>query len=690
MTVIGSLDVALSGLKVAQKALDVTSNNIANASTEGYTRKILPQGNVIAGTTQLGVIAGEIFRQIDTALQRDFWNQLSLSEGFSVKEAFLQRIQSFHGPPSDDTSIAAEISRLKSTFAEFENSPDDPFHLSSVLDQARTVARKVNDYADMVVQLRNDAQTEASESVSNINNALERIASYNRQIKAQTISGRATADLEDQRDLAIKQLAKEMDISFYARENGIMVVQSASGQLLADETARQLVFPATPLSTQSAYPSSATGVFINSLSGPDLAAGSPGGRLGALLDLRDQTLPQFQAQIDELAHKMSLRLDAVGLRLFTDNTGVVPADAPPAYVGYASMMEVNPAIVADPTLLRNGTTGNILAAGSSELIRRVVEFGFGQFQSIEATGTVDISAGTIFAATGLTQQSRVIGSVNINALGVLDTDPDITAGAQFTIDAGGGPQVITINAGDTALDLVNNINAAVGAGTARLNTLGQLILEGTADITIADVSLGAAGIAALGHSFGTTAAQDPSFSVAAGNNPPVTITIAPGDTSVQLLAQLNAVPGITASLDGSGFLQIQPSEGGDIALNNILGTPLGALGLSLSNVAHTAFRQTGLGADGSISTEVLNLPTIEDYARGMITFQGEEHNAAKNRAESETTFTNTLERRILDESAVDLDQEVARLIELQTSYQAAARMISASEELFNELLNAFR
>jgi len=273
-------------------------------------------------------------------------------------------------------------------------------------------------------------------------------------------------------------------------------------------------------------------------------------------------------------------------------------------------------------------------------------------------------------------------------LAQLTDDPDIAPGAQFTVDIGGGPQVVTINPGDTATDLVNNINTATGSTAARLNTLGQLVIDNTADITIADVSLGGAGLAALGLGAGVTTAQNPSFQVAAGNNSPVTINIDPADTQVQLLADLNAIPGITASLDSSGFLQITPTEGGDITLINGLGNPIAALGLSTQQVAHAAFRQSGVGPDTAVNTELLNLSSIEEFSRGMITLQGEKHATAELRASTEQTFTNTLERRLLDEVAVDIDQEVARLIELQNAYQAAARMISASEELFDALLAA--
>jgi flagellar hook-associated protein 1 FlgK len=54
---IDALSTAMSGLRVTQQALDVTALNVANAQTEGFTRKILPQESVVVGNRGIGVMA---------------------------------------------------------------------------------------------------------------------------------------------------------------------------------------------------------------------------------------------------------------------------------------------------------------------------------------------------------------------------------------------------------------------------------------------------------------------------------------------------------------------------------------------------------------------------------------------------------------------------------------------------------
>ncbi len=691
---IPSLNIALSGLKAAQNAINVTSSNISNASTEGYTRKILPQEADFAGDIPLGVNVSAIIRRVDLALVKSMTEQRSSIEALSVREKFLNRIQAFHGPSDAEQSVGASLNALKEEFIALSAEPENSLAIENVVNQAIDTATKFNQFSDLILQLRNDTQTQISESIVELNTALERIADINKQVGGLTGAGRSIADLMDQRDQALKTVAENLDVSFFTAENNKIVVMSKTGQVLADENARQLVFNPTTLLPTSYYPGGGSaGIYIDSTSGVELTGQPLSGKIGELINLRDSILPQYQAQLDELAQKTAERFASQDLELFTDSVGNIPPSvAPPgavSYTGFATQMQVNNTILGDRTLTRSGTGGATVPEGSTTIIRKIIDFAFGKFAGEQAIGSVDISAGTIFASTGMAQQARVIGDINIATLPTLDSDPDITAGSQFTIDIGTGPQTFTINAGDTATDLVNNINTTL-PGAARLNGLGQIVLEANADITVADISLGAAGIAALGLNFGVTAAQNPSFTVQAGVNNPVTITIGPADTATTLLTALNAVPEITASLGGSGELIITPDNGGDITVTNTFGNPIADLGLTIQGLPHTAFRENNLGANADISTSLTAFTDIVGYAQGMVSYQSEVHANTKVKMDSEQIFFNSMEQRFLNESGVDLDQEVANLIQLQTAYSAAARAISASESMFQTLLDAIR
>lgn len=328
---LSALDSALSGLRVAQQQMSVLSNNISNVNTEGYTRKILPQEALTADAVTIGVKGGTIMRSVDLQLERDFWTQISSTNFYDVQAQYLDQIQEFHGPPDQELSIAAAVSDLRDNFLALSTVPDDLFSQQTTVNQAQFLAKKINDFAQLITQLRNDAQDQIEAGVNKINGLLEQIADLNRQISINNNSGKTTAALEDQRDMAAKELANEMEVDFFIRGDGIMAIQTTGGVELAAETARPLHFSPRPLGSQNYYPVSAAGIYTGGdpdlvPSARDITSSALNGNIGGLLELRDSVLPQHLAQLDELAHKLATRFEEQGLRLFTDAAGQVPDD----------------------------------------------------------------------------------------------------------------------------------------------------------------------------------------------------------------------------------------------------------------------------------------------------------------------------------------------------------------------------
>src|SRR5690606_29981210 len=124
-----------------------------------------------------------------------------------------------------------------------------------------------------------------------------------------------------------------------------------------------------------------------------------------------------------------------------------------------------------------------------------------------------------------------------------------------------------------------------------------------------------------------------------------TVTIEPGDTVVELLDKLNDIPGLTASLDDNGALVLRPTDGGALKITDGPGAPLTAFGMTVSNIAHTPFRQNNLGPDGSVSTGLLANSALHDYIASSIADQSEDASLNAATAEVEAAYLATLENR---------------------------------------------
>lgn len=785
---IGGLDSALSGLRVAQQQLDLIANNVSNVSTPGYSRKILPQDTVVADGASIGVRGGAVIRKVDLSLERDFWTQVSNVKFNEVQATYLNKIQQFHGPPDLELSVAAEVAKLRDKFASLADSPEDAFLQRIAIDQAGVVANKINDFSDLITQMRNDAQDEMSVSIERVNGKLQQIADLNQQIRFNKANGKSTAALEDQRDEAIKAMSEEMEVSSFVRGDGVLVVQTRQGVQLADDRAETIYFNKSAIGATAAYPTSVNGIYVGD---PDtnpnaieITTTGLNGRLGSLVELRDTTLPRQMAMIDELAHKLAQRFDAQGLRLFTDASGNVPADTAPdpstdpptpvEYVGFSGAIRVNPAVLDDNSLVQQGTVATDLTvqSGSNEVIRRIVQFAFGDVSYQEAAGSVDLRASGVPASLqdflGIYSKNQVTGTSSVadySSLAALmatggtvfqPTALPITDNFTLTFEearTGLGPVTVNISlsAADTnfptppavdALDqLVSEINsqialAGVPAGLAAVasrNAYGQLILQSRGDITIDATfagGMGQDGLDFLGLTEGSYATTDPYIDVQVGNDAPVRVTIEPGDDETDLIAKLDkisnadtGVPGLGVDLDGAtGVLTIRPGDdvttptfGGDL---KIVGGPFKADGTGLNGTANNTgivealfgsnapvanvlyssptstvgvtvnFRSRELGPGADIDTGVISAANLIDYAQKLVNRQSEEINAIDARTQDESAFRDLLQRRLQDESGVNIDEELSLLIVVQTAYAAAARVVQAIGKQFDDLLSS--
>ncbi|MBK9586061.1 MAG: flagellar hook-associated protein FlgK [Alphaproteobacteria bacterium] len=793
---LSGLDAALSGLKIYQKQIETISANVSNVGTEGYTRKILPQAAQSVGGQTVGVLARTVIRNVDINLERDLWTQVSAVGFYDVQKTYLERIDQFHGEPGAGISVAAEVTKLHESFVALADTPEDRFLRADVVDQAADTANKINELSDYITTLRNDAQSEAEVVVQSINDLLEQIAELNQQVRYAMAAGNTSAAMEDSRDLAIKELSSLIEISLFRRGDGVLVVQTVEGAELVGEQPNLLTFDPSPLSANNAYPATAAGVFVGDPntdpSALDITARTVGGRLGGLLQLRDEIFPKQMAQIDELAHKLALRFEAQGLRLFTDSSGGIPSDNPPDtgvspadpvdYVGFSALIQVNGRIVNDHSLLQKGTYGAAPPPGSNEIIRRVLEFTFSgtEFQEainqVEAT-SVDIRAAATGATTlqnwlGLRSSNQLAGSVDLTAYSSIadlvntgGTNVFGIGGAEtdrFIIrfddpDFGGGPYDIEIDLRTVAVsgsgavqDLINHItadadwaNAVADYGASvSAGADGELLIQSRGNIqTLASGTepLSDTGFAFLGLKPELKEATDPYFDVSVGNNAAVRITIEPTDTETDLLAKLNAVPGLVAQTDANGFLSLRPGGsfvspdfGGDIKLVGgpfetdtaaLAGTAAGRASINdgvnivsalfgtysvlsggaindespIVDVPYTSetengtgsfvhFRSEFLGPGANIESEVVGALTLEDYAQKMVNQHGQELNLIKERRADEETLQGLLEKELVDSSGVNLDEELGFLIVVQTAYAASARVINAIDEIFQELL----
>ena len=395
MSLDGALSIATGGLGNINRQLSLISHNIANAGTPGYVAETASQEALTADGYGLGVRTLPASRDLDLALQAQVFQQGGQVAGLQARQAALAAIDAVHGTPGQGQDLASLLGDLSDQFTTLLSGPESAPQQTKVVASAATLAQGINALSDAYTTQRQATQDAIAQAVDTIDSTLATIGQLSTSIIALRSSNVSTADLESQRDVAVQSLSQLVGVKAFTQPNGDMLLTTTGGLSLPTHAA------SPPLATSDAgvppgayYP--AGGIPAISMGGADVTGQLSGGRLGALITLRDNTLPTFQAELDEFAQTLATRFGAQGLTLFTDPNGAVPpgggAPVQNTYVGFSATIRVNPAVQANPSLVRDGTTAiggsptgasaftpNPLGgpAGFTTLIERVLDYALG-------------------------------------------------------------------------------------------------------------------------------------------------------------------------------------------------------------------------------------------------------------------------------------------------------------------------
>lgn len=313
-----ALATSLSGLKATQTGLSIVAGNIANAQTPGYVAQSTVQVATSSVDAGDGVRVTSINRTLDQFVQQQLWTESSGGAYADLKANFYQQLQQVYGQPGSSTTLDSVFNNFTSAVQALTSSPSSLAAQNQTIAAAQALAQQLNNATLDIQTLRSQADQGIASDVQQANDAMQQIASINRQLASTTLNNSVTATLKDQRDQYISQLSRLMDIRVIRGGNNQVTVFTNSGEQLVATDAAQLNFSAagtlTPGQQWSANPAT-TGLSSVTLLTPsgttiDLVANGAfrSGEIAAYLNMRDTVLVQAQGQIDQLASQMSSAL----------------------------------------------------------------------------------------------------------------------------------------------------------------------------------------------------------------------------------------------------------------------------------------------------------------------------------------------------------------------------------------------
>jgi flagellar hook-associated protein 1 FlgK len=236
---LSTLNSAAAALNAQTAAINVTSNNIANANNPYYSEEsasLVDMGSVETadGPVSIGTSI-DVTQARDALLDQMVQQQASLTSGFTAQQSILQDAQASLGEDLTDsatgstsTSTTTTESGLSSALNAFFNAfqslaadPGDPAQVQSLLQQAGVLTDRFQQVDGALSQVQSDAQNQIQGDVTSANQLLSQIASLNTQIAAAGGLGTGAADqLTDQREGDLEQLAAYLPVTVTQSANG--------------------------------------------------------------------------------------------------------------------------------------------------------------------------------------------------------------------------------------------------------------------------------------------------------------------------------------------------------------------------------------------------------------------------------------------------------------------------------------
>jgi flagellar hook-associated protein 1 FlgK len=348
------LEIARKALSSYQLAMTVYGNNIANVDTPGYSRRTLLLGEgeslkIPAGRVGLGVDAITIRRMRDSFLDDAFRRQSTSLGMYESLEQTLAEVEMVFGEPGE-SGLSTALNEFWDSWQDLANQPESHTVRALVKDNAQALARVLHQMDRSLVNQVQALDTQVDAYVSEINSMAAAIADYNARIISGEASGHEATDLRDQRDLLVDELSSIVEVQVFQRNDGSLSVMMGSEALV--ERADYV-----RLSTASV---SRGGIAVKEVRLGDISRDiSPaGGELGGVLQSRDEIIPRYRDDLDEIArsvveavntaHRGGYALDGTAGRDFFDPAGVT-----------AATIDVSGLILNDVNLIAASSDGSV-------------------------------------------------------------------------------------------------------------------------------------------------------------------------------------------------------------------------------------------------------------------------------------------------------------------------------------------
>lgn len=229
------INIGYSGAQAARIALNVTSLNIANIGTPGYSRQRVeqhalgPSGNKRLSSGN-GTEVVNIRRMADQFRIGQVWRSNTQASYFEEGQVYLGALEKLLG--TETSGIGDGLDNFFKSLSGASETPENQAMRQDVLSEARSLATRFNNIQSFLQKQRSDSQQQQRNLTTSINSVSSNIAQYNKKIKETEAMGGDTSILRDQRDELVQELTSYVDVRVQENDKGEYTLMLPSGQPL--------------------------------------------------------------------------------------------------------------------------------------------------------------------------------------------------------------------------------------------------------------------------------------------------------------------------------------------------------------------------------------------------------------------------------------------------------------------------
>jgi flagellar hook-associated protein 1 FlgK len=653
----GGVFTGLSALSSSQRALDIIGQNIANANTPGYHRQAVrlaetvpvEQGGFLIGT---GVKVSDIQRLRSSVLESAVTRLTYESADTSAQLTTLQQVESLISP--SEGSVHDDLEAFFNQFEQLASRPDDQPLRRVMLGSATALTDQLNSLGANLDRIQGDLDGQIHQSVDQINALARQIAAINPEIQRAEVQHIPANDQRDQRDQLINELAGLVGVQTFEHDYGVTNVNVGGWPLVTSDRAGEI---------QASL--DASGSIVISLKGQTQPLAISGGKLGGLLEARNQFLSDVRSRLNSLTSELVQRVDAVhatGLGLFggfdflAGSRAVNDITAPLAQAGLAFAPQAGSLFISVTDTATGVRTLNEVVIDPATQSLQNVAASISGISHIQALADAQTGTLKIIAEPGY----------QFDFAGRLETAPDPSGITGTTVPGVSGKYTGASN--DVFTFQVS------GTGTVGVTPNLQLLVTNSAGGTVASLNIG------QGYEPGSV------LQVADG----VTVTLASGTANVgdtfstRVIAQPDTA-GILPALGLNSFFRGDNIQ--DIGVRADLLTNPERLGASASGQPGDGSRLRDIAALRDLKLLGGGTQTFREFHAATVGDLGREVQDLTSQQSQQQLLGQRLETERQSISGVDPNEELVHMLQFQRSFQMAARYITAVNQALDELVH---